>query len=463
MGALQACTPLCSRSEVYPRGRCSGYRPAGIRCYRLRPYRNLGSKLENKGWIVGIEGDGIANLSPDIKFRIQHADLLMGGERHLEWFPDFSGERIAIGSNLKEITEKTVVALKEGKQVVILASGDPLFYGIGAFLIKRIGKEKIEIVPAVSAMQLAFARVKEAWQEAALVSLHAKPIQNVLPFLEEKGLIGLFTDETNTPSAIARTLLDHGYSDWMGWVCENLGGKEEKISEITLEKMVESRFSSLNVVILKRQEKKSAADGEILPVKWEGLYGIPDDLFVYRKPKTGLITKKEIRVISLAELNLNSKSVVWDIGAGSGSVAIEAARLCSEGKVFAIEKNKEDFDLIQANMDRFQVKNITAVCKRAPEGLDQFSDPNAIFIGGSGGEMDEILSLCMKRLRPRGRIVANLITLDNTAQFVRFFKDKSWEVSYTLVQVSRSKPILDMTRYEALNPITIAVVKNNSE
>ena len=124
---------------------------------------------------------------------------------------------------------------------------------------------------------------------------------------------------------------------------------------------------------------------------------------------------------------------------------------------------KEDFDLIQANMARFQVKNITAVCKRAPEGLDQFSDPNAIFIGGSGGEMDEIISLCIKRLRPRGRIVANLITLDNTAQFVRFFKDKSWEVSYTLVQVSRSKPILDMTRYEALNPITIAVVKNNSE
>ncbi|MHB8481647.1 MAG: precorrin-6y C5,15-methyltransferase (decarboxylating) subunit CbiE [Nitrospiria bacterium] len=419
--------------------------------------------MENKVWVIGIEGDGVGHLSPDVKSRILDAHLLMGGERHLEWFPDYRRERIAIESNLKEITEKSVAALKEGKQVVILASGDPLFYGIGAFLIKRIGKEKVEVVPAVSAMQLAFARVKESWQEAALVSLHAKPVQNVLPFLEEKGLIGLFTDDTNSPSAIARYLLDHGYSDWMGWVCENLGGKEEKVSELSLEEMVDGRFSLLNVVILKRQEKKTEKSGEVRPVTWQGLFGIPDDFFVYRKPKSGLITKKEIRVMSLAELCLNPESVVWDIGAGSGSVAIEAARLCPEGKVFAIEKNKEDFDLIQANMDRFQVENIMAVCKRAPEGLDRFPDPDAVFIGGSGGEMGEILSLCLKRLRPQGRIVANLITLDNTAQFVQFFKEKPWEVSYTLLQVSRSKPILEMTRYEALNPITIAVARKSGE
>ncbi|MBI3352755.1 MAG: precorrin-6y C5,15-methyltransferase (decarboxylating) subunit CbiE [Nitrospirae bacterium] len=415
--------------------------------------------MENKVWVIGIEGDRVSHLSSDVKSRILDADLLMGGERHLEWFPEYRGERIAIESNLKEITEKTVAALKDRKQVVILASGDPLFYGIGAFLIKRIGKEKVEVFPAVSAMQLAFARVKESWQEAALVSLHAKPIQNVLPFLEEKNLIGIFTDDTNTPPVIARFLLEQGYSDWIAWVCENLGGQEEKVSELSLEKMVESQFSLLNVVILKRQEKKTEESAAVRPVTWLGLFGIPDDLFVYRKPKSGLITKKEIRVISLAELNLNAKSVVWDIGAGSGSVSIEAGRLCPEGKVFAIEKNKEDFDLIQTNMDRFGVKNLMAVCKRAPDGLNQFDDPDAVFIGGSGGELEEILSLCLKRLRPRGRIVANLITLDNTVQFFQFFKKTPLEVSYTVAQVSRSKPILEMTRYEALNPITIAVVK----
>lgn len=158
-----------------------------------------GEAQENKIFVIGMEGDGIDRLTPESQRRIAATDLLMGGERHLVHFSDAAGERIAIGSNLQEIAERALSGLKEGKQVVVLASGDPLFYGIGAFLIKRIGKERVEIHPAVSAMQLAFARVKEPWQEAALVSLHAKPIENLLPALEEKGLIGLFTDETNTP------------------------------------------------------------------------------------------------------------------------------------------------------------------------------------------------------------------------------------------------------------------------
>ncbi len=422
-----------------------------------------GIAMIKKVWIIGIEGDGVEFLSPDVKTKIDHADLLMGGKRHLEGFPGYRGETVVIGSNLKEITEKALISLQEGRQVVILASGDPLFYGIGSFLVKRLGKDAVEILPAVSAMQLAFSRVKEAWQEAALVSLHAKPIENLLPALEEKKLVGLFTDETNTPGVIARFMLARGFSGWSGWVCENLGGKNEKILELSLEELSRGEFSPLNVLILKREEKGGAEPAEVRPVKWEGLFGIPDDLFVYRKPKAGLITKKEIRVISLSEMNLNPRSIVWDIGAGSGSVAVEAGRLCPEGEIFAIEKNQEDFELIESNRIRFQAKNVTAVCKRAPDGLGSFKDPDAIFIGGSGGELDEILSICVKRLRPQGRIVANLITLDNTAEFMRFFKSFDWEVSYTLVQVSRSKPILEMVRYEALNPITIAVARKRTE
>src|SRR5579884_1920896 len=133
---------------------------------------------EDKVAVIGIEGDGIDHLTPESQRRIAAADLLMGGERHLARLPGSSAERIVIGSNLKEIAERALSGLKDGKRVVVLASGDPLFYGIGAFLIKRIGKERVEIHPAVSAMQLAFARVKEPWQEAALVSLHAKPIEN---------------------------------------------------------------------------------------------------------------------------------------------------------------------------------------------------------------------------------------------------------------------------------------------
>ena len=417
---------------------------------------------EDKVAVIGMEGEGLDHLTPESQRRIAAADLLMGGERHLARLPGSSAERIVIGSNLKEIAERALSGLKEGKRVVVLASGDPLFYGIGAFLIKRIGKERVEVIPAVSAMQLAFARVKEPWQEAALVSLHAKPIENLLPALEEKGLIGLFTDETNTPDAIARFLLERGEAGWAGWVCENLGGIEERVGAMTLEEMARGRFALLNVVILKR-EKPTDAAGADRPVRWEGAFGIPDDLFVYRRPKAGLITKKEIRVMSLAEMGLRRNGITWDIGAGSGSVSIELARLCPEGAVFAIEKNREDFELIDRNMRRFGIKNITAVCEQAPAGLEHFPDPDAVFIGGSGGEMAEILSLCTARLKPRGRIVANLITMENLHHFSHFFKEVPWEVTYTLVQVSRSKPILEMVRYEALNPITIAVAKRKGE
>lgn len=417
---------------------------------------------EDKVAVIGMEGEDLDHLTPESQRRIAAADLLMGGERHLARLPGSSAERIVIGSNLKEIAERALSGLKEGKRVVVLASGDPLFYGIGAFLIKRIGKERVEVVPAVSAMQLAFARVKEPWQEAALVSLHAKPIENLLPALEEKGLIGLFTDETNSPDAIARFLLERGEAGWAGWVCENLGGIEERVSAMTLDEMARGQFSSLNVVILKR-EKPTDAAGADRPVRWEGVFGIPDDLFVYRRPKAGLITKKEIRVMSLAEMGLRRDSLTWDIGAGSGSVSIELARLCPEGQVFAVEKNREDYELIERNMRRFGIKSITAVCERAPAGLEPFPDPDAVFIGGSGGEMAEILSLCTARLKPRGRIVANLITMENLHHFSHFFKEVPWEVTYTLAQVSRSKPILEMVRYEALNPITIAVAKRKGE
>lgn len=421
-----------------------------------------GPEMADKIAVIGMEGDGVDRLAPDIQRRIAAADLLMGGERHLARLPGSSAERIVIGSNLKEITERALSGLKEGKRVVVLASGDPLFYGIGAFLIKRIGKDRVEVIPAVSAMQLAFARVKEPWQEAALVSLHAKPIENLLPALEEKGLVGLFTDETNTPSAIARFLLERGDGDWVGWVCENLGGAGEQVRAMTLDEMAQGRFASLNVVILKREKPSGPAKVD-RPVRWEGAFGIPDDLFIYRKPKAGLITKKEIRVMSLAEMGLRRDGISWDIGAGSGSVSIELARLCPEGRVFAIEKNREDFELIERNMRRFGIENITAVCERAPAGLERFADPDAVFIGGSGGEMEEILSVCTARMKPRGSIVANLITMENLHHVSHFFKEGPWEVAYTLVQVSRSKPILEMVRYEALNPITIAVAKRRGE
>ncbi len=192
-------------------------------------------------------------------------------------------------------------------------------------------------------------------------------------------------------------------------------------------------------------------------------FGLPDDAFVYRAPEKGLITKREIRVLSLARLELAPDSVVWDIGAGSGSVGIEAARLCPRGRVFAIEKNADDFALVQTNCERFGVTNLTGVCGRAPAGLEAWPDPDAVFIGGSGGAMAELLDAVTRRLRPGGRVVINLVTLDNLAETVGYCRGLDWPVDYTLAQISRSKPILNLTRYDALNPVTIVTAKKPME
>lgn len=191
--------------------------------------------------------------------------------------------------------------------------------------------------------------------------------------------------------------------------------------------------------------------------------GIPEDEFHYRQPRRGLITKTEVRVLSLAKLRIREESVVWDIGAGSGSVAIEAALIARKGSVWAIEKNAEDMENVTQNIEKFGVGNVTAMNARAPERLNEFPDPDAVFIGGSGGEMREILEIVWKRLRPGGRVVVNAITLDNSYEAVSSMKELGFEVEATLVQISRSKPLLGMMSFEALNPIYIITGKRPGE
>jgi precorrin-6Y C5,15-methyltransferase (decarboxylating) len=191
--------------------------------------------------------------------------------------------------------------------------------------------------------------------------------------------------------------------------------------------------------------------------------GIPEDEFHYRQPKRGLITKTEVRVLSLAKLRLREDSVVWDIGAASGSVAIEAALIARHGRVYAVEKNAEDMDLLRENIGKFGVGHVTAVNARAPEKLDDLPDPDAVFIGGSGGEMRELLEIVWKRLRPGGRVVVNAITLDNSHEAVSGMKEMGFEVEALLVQIARSRPLLGMTSFEALNPVYIITGKRPGE
>lgn len=185
------------------------------------------------------------------------------------------------------------------------------------------------------------------------------------------------------------------------------------------------------------------------------LLGLPDDLFEPRRPGSGVITKREVRAVALAALGVHRSAVVWDVGSGTGSVAIEAARLASAGQVYAIERDEGALAAIQNNCRRLGASNVTVVPGRAPEVLAELPAPDAIFIGGSGGALLEILDAAMMVLHPGGRLVVNLATIEHLTEAARHLRQRGWSVECTLVSVARSAHVLDVTRFAALNPVFI--------
>ena len=261
--------------------------------------------------------------------------------------------------------------------------------------------------------------------------------------------IGIITDDKRTPGEIARILLECGINNRRAYVCQDLGTEEESIIETDLENLEESTFSPLNVVILIADARDTGQDTPPLQ-----LIGNADDSF--RQPTEGhLITKLEVRTVSLAKLALTEDSVVWDIGAGSGAVSIEASLLARNGSVFAIEKNANSVAVVKENVRHFGCHNVKVIHAIAPDKLEELPAPNAIFIGGSGGEIDEILRLCCRCLRPRGRIVVNAATFETLHRSVDSLKANNFDVQVTLVNVARSQDILNLTRLEALNPVFV--------
>ncbi|HHL19258.1 MAG TPA: precorrin-6Y C5,15-methyltransferase (decarboxylating) subunit CbiT, partial [Thiothrix sp.] len=226
----------------------------------------------------------------------------------------------------------------------------------------------------------------------------------------------------------------------------------EQVSEwLPIKKVVGKHYAEPNVVILQR----------IKAAKKPVLLGCKDETYFQRKPDKGLITKQEIRAISLAKMQLKRDSIVWDIGAGSGSIGLEAAHLCPQGRVYAIEKNGADYAIVQRNLAKAALSNYHIEQGKAPDGLYKWPDADAIFIGGSGGNLANLIRLCLSRLKPYGTLVMNFITLENLSVATETLKQLAKESAPPLewhfiqLQVSRSKPILTMQRLEAENPVTI--------
>jgi precorrin-6Y C5,15-methyltransferase (decarboxylating) len=397
--------------------------------------------------IVGIGDDGCAGLSSRAMGAVSAAQVLAGGERHLAFFPQFPGERIVFKDGLARALDRVAEAADENN-ICILASGDPMFFGVGAAVIKRLGAEHVEILPHPSSMQWAFARAGMKWDDAVLISLHGRSREGFLTRLRTCAKVGVLTDPENTPSRLAATMLEHGQTRWRAWVCENLAGADERVRRFSIAELAErTDIGPLNVLILERDEPQWTAPPSI-PF-------IHEDEFAKRMPKKGLITKREVRLLSLAALRIRSDSVVWDIGAGSGSVSIEAAMLAPHGRVYAIEVDPEGVEICHENLRAHAIDNVRVIAGRAPEALADLEAPDAVFVGGSKGSMNEIVAVALERLRPGGRLVANAITLENSGEIYSALRNRGIVPEVTLLQISRAEPLARYLRFEALNPIQI--------
>jgi precorrin-6B C5,15-methyltransferase / cobalt-precorrin-6B C5,C15-methyltransferase len=404
--------------------------------------------------IVGIGLDGKEGITAKNRKTIEEATILVGSDRHLSYFLDLCVKKIVLGNFLEAIAE---IEQHLNERVVVLVSGDPLFFGLGRLLLERFPSEKLEFYPHFSSTQLAFNKIKVPWQDAKIISLHGRSLDELMPLLHQ-GIekIAILTDETNDPRAIASFYLSLDLpTHYDFWICENLGDSQEKISHFpasTLNKLVASstQFSTLNVVILLRNPNQNQLNLDRLP-----LFGLPDEIFLSFQDRPGLMTKREIRLCVLGELGLRSRQVIWDIGAGTGSVAIEMARLCPTSQIYAIEKTAMGINLIEKNCDRLQVSNVISVAGTAPNVLKNLPKPDRIFIGGSGGNLLEILEVCQEKSAKDGKLVLALASLENLNNSLNWLRDRDWNYHLLQVQISRSIPIGKMTRFSPLNPVTI--------
>lgn len=412
---------------------------------------------DTKIHIIGIGEDGLDGVTEAARRLVNEAELLIGEAHCLSLVPDASGERVTVGANLDDVASR--LADNGGRSTVVLAVGDPLFYGVARYLCDKLGKERFEVVPHVSSMQLAFARVKESWEEAFLTNLAGHGVEAVLTQIRAAEKVGLFTSEASPPNLVAKALIDNGLDNFTAYVCENLGSPDERVTQGELADLADQEFGALNVMIL--VHKPSVPDR---PTDAAGrrLFGNPDEAFLQSKPKRGLLTPNEIRSMALAELDIGPSSVIWDVGAGSGSVAIEAAQIASEGHAYAIEMDPEDYDLIKQNAERFSVSNLTAVLGRAPDAWEDLPDPDCIFVGGSGRQLSRLIELAFGRLKVGGRLVATMSSINNLSGVQELLGKLCPHVNIWMMNFARGTYQLERIRFEAINPtFVVSAVKTS--
>jgi precorrin-6Y C5,15-methyltransferase (decarboxylating) len=394
--------------------------------------------------IIGV-GMGPEDLTARHERMIKRADILVGGRRLLEQFNDIAAQKKPIGKDIDGIIE-FVKAKRKDHKIVVLASGDPLFYGIGARMAGALGARRVRIYPNISSVAAAFARIKKPWNDAAIISLHGRNNEDQLfSALENENTIAVFTDPKKNPAWLAARLIEREFSNFKICVLEALGSDTECYGWYPLEKAADMKFAEPNMVVLKRSPMKVKSARRIYP-------GAPDSRYDHQG---GLITKSEIRAIALSKLRLAPGQILWDLGAGSGSISIEASLFIKKGKIFAVEKNPERIENIKNNRERFKVRNLKIVQAVLPEGLSGLPRPDRIFIGGGGRDLKAIVTAAAKRLKPGGRIVINTVLIPNLQAVTDALRRLKFETEVIQVQINRARQMPWAQRFEAQNPIWI--------
>ncbi|HLJ20327.1 MAG TPA: precorrin-6y C5,15-methyltransferase (decarboxylating) subunit CbiE [Stellaceae bacterium] len=387
--------------------------------------------------VVGIGEDGLEGLSRAARTLVEQAEVLVGGERHLAFVPKGRAERLAWLQPLPETFSE--IARHAGRRVVVLASGDPLWYGVGTQLVRHFGRDAVLVLPAPSAFSLAAARMGWPLADCTPLTLHGRPLARLALFLAPGARLLALSEDGGTPASVAALLTRCGWGESAMAVLEHMGGPRERRIEGHAATWREPRGADLNTLAI---ECKAGPGARI----HSRVAGLPDDAYRH----DGQLTKRVVRAATLAALAPMPGETLWDVGAGCGSIAIEWLR-GGGGRAVAIERDPARLTLIAENAATLGVPELEIVAGEAPAALAHLREPDAVFLGG-GTATPGLFEHAWSRLRPGGRLVANAVTVEGEARLA------AWRAGHggrlTRIAVSEAEPLGPGHTWRPLLPVT---------
>ncbi len=414
-----------------------------------------------KKWlrIIGIGEDGWDDLAADSKELLFEAEIVFGGERHLKMIPeDWEGERIVWPSPIRDAVTKIVswrpAESGSGKIVAVMASGDPLCYGIAAKLLRHLPIEEIWIKPALTTFSLICSRVGWSLPDVETLTIHGRPVEMLHPFVQPGAKLLVLNKDEGSPKQTAKLLNARGFGKSRITVLEHLGGIKERQFSGKADSWNHPEGATLNAMALECIPESNATILSRIP-------GLPDEAFFH----DGQLTKREIRAVSLSRLMPVVDQVLWDVGAGCGSVAIEWMRTSPRCRAVAIEKSKSRLKLIKQNSQELGVPMLQIISGSAPEVLGDLPAPDAVFIGG-GLSSGNLLETCWNALKPGGRLVANAVTLEGEQKLLQWQNKNSGKSGasgdLTRLSISRAEKIGRFQGWKEIRSvIQLAVIKGH--